>query len=105
MPGEGVMNWVRNMLTMMMIGKMCSGSGAERSLRQNQWAWRNSTVFCSTLKYAKNRGIWIIIGKQPPYMLTPSVLYRDIISVFISARLGSFIFKCAYRFFSASTLG
>ena len=50
MPGEGVMNCVRNMLTMMRMGRMCMGSGAERSVSQNQWAWRSSTAFCSTRK-------------------------------------------------------
>ena len=48
MPGEGVMNCTRNMVTMMRIGRMCSGSGMERSVSQNQCAWRSSTAFSST---------------------------------------------------------
>ena len=48
MPGEGVMYCVRNMVTMMRMGRMCVGSGWERSGSQSQWAWRSSTAFCST---------------------------------------------------------
>ena len=48
MPGEGVMNCTKNIVPMMRIGKMCSGSGMDRSVSQNQCAWRNSTAFSST---------------------------------------------------------
>ncbi len=50
MPGEGVMYCVRNMVMMIRMGRMYLGSGAERSVSQNQWAWRSSTAFCSTRK-------------------------------------------------------
>ena len=50
MPGEGVMIWVTNIVTMIRIGKMWNGSGVERSVSQNQCAWRNSIALESSSK-------------------------------------------------------
>ena len=49
-------------------------------------------------------GICTSMGRQLPYIFTPSTLYSSIISAFMSARLGSVALKLAYFFFMASTL-
>ena len=73
-PGEGVMNCVTNMLMMIRMGRMCSGSGSDRSAQPEPVRLPKLDHVREHSKYAKNSGIWISMGRQLPYMFTFSAL-------------------------------
>ena len=69
------------MATAMISGRINSGSLDDRSLIHSaNGAWRSSTLSISTQYSARNTGICSSSGKQLDIGLTPSVLYRFIIS-------------------------